>query len=87
MSTVAMGLFAIGMVTMIGAGLVLLVKAFQTSVLWGLGYIFVPFVSLIFVILHWQDTKKPFLYLLAGAVVFAIGAALGGTGAVELAPT
>ena len=86
MGTVALGLFVVGIVTMTGAGLLLLIKAFQTSVLWGLGYIFVPFVSLIFVILHWQDTKKPFLYLMAGLVIFAVGAALGGAGT-ELAPT
>ena len=86
MGIVALGLFVVGIVVMAGAGLWLLVKAFQTSVLWGLGYIFVPFVSIIFVILYWQDTKKPFFYLLGGLVVFVLGAAFGGAGT-ELAPT
>ncbi len=78
MSVVGVVLFIVGAVVMTGAGLWLLVKAFQTSVLWGLGYIFVPFVSLIFVILHWQDTKKPFFYLLGGLVLFLVGAAVSG---------
>ncbi len=86
MGILAMGLFVVGIVVMTGAGLWLLAKAFQTSVLWGLGYIFVPFVSIIFVILHWPDTKKPFLYLLAGLLVFVVGAVFGGVGA-ELTPT
>ena len=59
------------------AGVLILVKAFQTSVLWGLGYIFVPFVSLIFVVLYWQETKKPFLYLVGGAAILLVGVVLG----------
>jgi hypothetical protein len=86
MSAIAMGLFAVGIIVMGGAGLWLLIKAFQTSVLWGLGYIFVPFVSLVFVALHWPDTKKPFLYLLAGLLLFVLGAAFGGMGA-DMTPT
>jgi len=78
MPVVALGLFAIGTVVMLVGGVWLLVKAFQTSVLWGLGYIFVPFVSLIFVVLHWEDSKKPFFYVLGGLAIFAVGAALSG---------
>lgn len=77
MSAVALGLSGIGGIVMLVAGVLLLVKAFQTSVLWGLGYIFVPFVSLIFVIMYWQETKKPFLYLLAGSAVMVVGLVLG----------
>ncbi len=78
---------AIGLVLLIAgglvmgiAGIVLLTKAFQTSTLWGLGYLFVPFVSLIFVVMYWNDTKKPFLYMLGGLAVFIVGIALGGSG-------
>ena len=38
------------------------------SILWGLGCIFVPFVSLIFLIMHWDTAGKPFLIQLAGVV-------------------
>ncbi len=61
MGTLSMVLMGIGIVIGVVYGIILLVKAFQTSVWWGLGYIFVPFVSLIFVITHWQVAKKPFL--------------------------
>ncbi len=78
---------AIGLVLLIAGGLVmgitgivLLTKAFQTSIMWGLGYLFVPFVSLIFVCMYWNDTKKPFLYMLGGVAVLIVGVALGGSG-------
>jgi len=55
-------------------GFWILVNAFRTSILWGLGSLFVPFVSLIYVIAYWEENKKPFLVsLLAGA---AAGAAV-----------
>ena len=41
---------------------------------WGLGSLFVPFVSLIFVILNWQDSKKPFLIQVVGVVLCLVGA-------------
>jgi hypothetical protein len=78
MSTIGLVLLVVGAGIVTVMGIWLLVKAFQTSVLWGLGYLFVPFVNLVFVILHWQDTKKPFLYLLGGAVLMAIGMVLSG---------
>ncbi len=54
-------LMAIGGIIGLVFGIMILVKAFQTSVGWGLACLLVPFVSLIFVITHWEETKKPFL--------------------------
>lgn len=76
MSAIATILLLIGVVIALIFGIQLLIIAFQKSVLWGLGYIFIPFVSLIFVVMHWDDTKKPFLRgLLAIPFVF-LGAIL-----------
>lgn len=66
-------------------GLWLLVTAFQTSVLWGLGTLLVPLVSLIFVILNWEAARRPFLLQLAGAGMIILGvlfapAAIAGSG-------
>ena len=80
MEAIALVLLIVGFLVMGITGIVLLTKAFQTSIMWGLGYIFVPFVSLIFVFMYWNDTKKPFLYMLGGLVVFIVGMALGGSG-------
>ena len=54
-------------------GIILLINAFQKSVWWGLGYLFVPFVGLVFVIMHWEMCKTPFLKMLVGAVIYAVG--------------
>jgi hypothetical protein len=73
-----MGLFfiIIGALIAIFYSLILLVKAFQTSVLWGLGYVLVPFVALIFVIVHWETAKKPFLMSLISLPFCFVGFAL-----------
>ena len=65
---------AIGLV----GGIWLLVVAFQESVWWGIGCLLLPIVSLIFVILHWQEAKKPFLIQLAGVAFVILSIVLGG---------
>jgi hypothetical protein len=80
MEAVSLLLLVLGVLVMGIAGIVLLTQAFQQSILWGLGYLLVPFVALIFVAMYWHDTKKPFLYLLGGLAVFIVGIALGGSG-------
>ncbi len=49
------------------------IAAFQESVLWGLGVLFVPFVHLIFLVLGWDRAKRPFFLQLFGVamIVFA----------------
>ena len=61
-------------------GIWLLVVIFQDGgVLWGLGSIFIPFVSLIYVVMNWGDrVKKPFLYSIGAWVLGAILSFLGG---------
>ena len=67
-------LFVVGMIIGFIGGLWLLVLAFQESIFWGLGSLFLPFVSLIFVIMHWDTAKKPFLIWLASIPLWLIGA-------------
>jgi hypothetical protein len=67
-------LFAVGLIVALIGGIWIIVNAFKKSVLWGLGSLFVPFVSLVFVIMNWQENKKPFLISIAGAVLYGIGA-------------
>jgi len=73
-------LLILGLVVGCVGGIWLLVKGFQESALWGLGMLFVPLVSLFFVITHWEDAKKPFLYNVGGCVVMIIGMVMGGMG-------
>ena len=85
MEALGLGLLVLGGLLMGIAGIVLLVKAFQVGILWGLGYVFVPFVSLIFVFMYWHDTKKPFFYLLGGFLLVLGGLMLQGPGDVTAA--
>jgi len=56
----------------------ILVEAFRTSILWGLGCLVIPLLSLIFVIMHWQETKKGFLINVVGAGIMILGRVMEG---------
>lgn len=71
-------LLIIGMLAAFVGGIWLLVVIFKESVLWGvLSLIFGP-VSLVFVVMHWDISKKPFLIQIAGIVIAIIGAVIMG---------
>lgn len=70
---VALGLMVVG-------GIMILVEAFRTSVGWGLACLFIPFVSLFFIVTHWQQCKKPFFLNLAGAGLVFVAVIVAGSG-------
>jgi hypothetical protein len=78
--TMGTALYFVGLIISLVGGIWILVNAFKTSIWWGLGSLFVPFVSLIFVIMNWQQNKKPFLISVAGAVVILISVFVMGAG-------
>ena len=63
----------IGLGIMFIGGIGFLIAAFRASIWWGLGCLLIPFVNLIFLFLHWQDARNPFLLQLLG-----VGIALAG---------
>ena len=69
-------LAVIGGIIMLVYGIILLIQAFKESILWGLGYLFIPFCSLVFIVMHWDKCKTPFLRLLVGLVIQAVGIGL-----------
>jgi hypothetical protein len=54
-------------------GLFFIIAAFRESILWGLGVLFLPFVSLVFLILAWPRAKGPFFLQLYGVILVLIG--------------
>lgn len=64
-----LALFAIilGVLVSLICQILILIQAFRTSLLWGFGSLFIPLVSLIFIITHWSDVKKPVLVNLGAA--------------------
>ena len=73
MEIIAFILIGIGVIMALVYGIILIVKAFQASVWWGLGYLFVPFVWIIFVATHWDVSRKPFLMNLLALVPLIAG--------------
>ena len=71
-------LTVLGCFLFFGGGLWLLFVAFQESILWAAGCMLIPFVSLIFTIMHWSEAKAPFLTHLTGLVLLVFGALLRG---------
>ena len=63
----------IGIAIFIIGGIGTLIAAFKTSILWGLGCLFIAPVSLIFLILHWDVAKNPFFLQVIGIVLAFIG--------------
>ena len=58
------------------AGVVLVVIAFKESVLWGLGCLFLPLVSLVFVALHWDQAKYAFIWNVGTGLLAVVGVIL-----------
>ena len=63
----------IGIAIFIIGGIGTLIASFKTSILWGLGCLFIAPVSLIFLILHWDVAKNPFFLQLIGIALIFIG--------------
>ena len=87
MVAVGIILLVVGLVIDIVGAILLLIRAFQASIWWGLGSIFIPFVSLIFVITHWAVAKRPFLLVILGTVLVIIGSVLAGSSLPHVQPT
>ena len=66
-------LLGVGGIAALVFGIMILVEAFKESILWGLGSLFVPFVMLIFVFMHWERTKTNFIRWAIAFVVYLIG--------------
>jgi len=61
--------------TLIG-GIRILISAFRKSILWGLGCLFVPFCTLVYLIVDWENAKSGFFLYLKGFGVILLGGVL-----------
>ena len=62
----------IGLVIFIIGGIGFLIAAFKTSLLWGLGCLFISPIQIIYLFVHWDSAKKPFfIQLIGGCVMLA----------------
>jgi len=64
-------LLYVGLGILIIGGIGTLIAAFKTSILWGVGCLLIGPVSLLFLIMHWDNAKNPFFLQLIGlGIVF-----------------
>jgi len=59
----------------------ILIAAYRESLLWFIGSLFIPLITLAFVILHWQEGKRGFFWTLGGTLLWFVGAAAARSGA------
>lgn len=71
-SALSMILLVSGLVVFLIGSTWYLTTTFRVGVLWGLSCMFLPFVSIIFLFLHWKVAAKPFFISMLGvAIVFS----------------
>ncbi|MCP5158699.1 MAG: hypothetical protein H6975_04660 [Gammaproteobacteria bacterium] len=63
-----------GIALLIIGSIGLLISAFKTSIVWGVGCLLFTPVSFLYVIFHWSDAKNPFLLQLVGIAAVLLGA-------------
>ena len=73
-------LLLVGLVLTLIGSITFLIASFRESIWWGLGILFLPFVGMVFLIMHWSVAAKPLgIYMLG--FVFCIIAAIIAPGA------
>ena len=72
MLTLAVILFAIGALLLVGGGIWCLVVGFKEHLLWGLGMLLFSPASLVFVVMKWSVAKHPFLTQVGGLALWAL---------------
>jgi hypothetical protein len=77
-ATLGTVLYVTGIMIALICDIWIVVLAFQESVLWGLGCLFLPFIGIVFAIMYWDTAGKPFLISLGGAALAFVGGLIGG---------
>ncbi len=67
-------LIYLGFAIVLIGGIGFFIAAFKNSLLWGLGCLFFYPISIVFLILYWQDAKNPFFLQLIGIFIVFLGA-------------
>jgi len=80
-----MALLIIGGLAALIGGLWIVVNAFRTGILWGLGSLLIPLVVYIYAFMNWGENKTPFLVHLVGVILYLVGSFMlaGSMGTIE----
>lgn len=75
-STLSMILLGSGFVVFLIGSIGYLVATFRVGILWGLSCLLLPFISLIFLFVHWKVAAKPFFVSMLGVAIAFSGTLL-----------
>src|SRR5688572_15455331 len=78
MDATTIALLLVGFLLLFCGCLVLLVRAFQESIGWGIASLVIPFANIVFAFGHWDRTKGSFLCTIIGTAIFVGGAVKAG---------
>lgn len=73
MDALAIVLIIIGTLATVVGSIMLIIAAFRVGVGWGLAYLFLPFAALFFIIVHWAEARRGFVWSLLGVMVLVGG--------------
>ncbi len=76
MDVLGIGLACIGALVAIGGSIWLVITTFKQGLSWGLGTLFIPFVSLAFLCVHFKEAWRPALANVVGAIMVFAGLAI-----------
>ena len=88
MMVAAFILAALGGLLSTAGGIWLMVRAFHTSVGWGLAVLLLPIANLVYTVMHWKPARAPFLVSLLGVALMIaalVASASGGISLMQLA--
>ena len=63
----------LGLIIFVIGGILFLVEAFKTSLLWGLGCVFLTPVTIFYLAFHWATARKPFAIQMVGLLLLLAG--------------
>ncbi len=71
-------LIIVGWIVSVIGGIRLIIAAYRTHILWGLGGLFFYPIMFLYTLLNWSAAKGPFLNNLAGIVFMIVGISMAG---------
>lgn len=73
LSFIFLALMVIGWLFILVGGIMFLIAGFRESIVWGLAMLFLGGAAqLVFLFMHWEEAKRPFLLQVLGMVLFII---------------
>ncbi len=64
---------SLGAILVFIAHVMVVLSAFRKGILWGLAALFIPLVTLIYVILNWRECRRAVVLYVLGSILIALG--------------